>query len=311
MANDAYALFSPVSADHDELARLIHHSTNAWYERHRGNRIFDGDPLDCRVFPDLYAALDPGQAIALRCAATGVIAAACYYHPRESHASLGIMNVHPGHSGRGLAGRLLRELIRRAEGAGLPLRLVSSAMNLDSYSLYTRHGFSPVAIYQDMLVSVPVEGFPEAGRGRRGVRPAVADDLSAIVALEEDLAGLRRPADIARFIANPDGFWRVLVAETANGAIHGYLTSSDHPASRVIGPGVARDETTALALALGQLDHFRGRRPLVLVPADRPALGRAFHDLGARNCEIHFAQVRGSMPAPRGVTFPTFLPESG
>lgn len=311
MGSDAYLLFTPSPGDHDELARLIHHSTNEWYERNRGHRIFEGEPDDCRIFPDLYAALDPGRAVALRCAATGVIAASCFYHPRESHASLGIMNVDPAHAGRGLAGRLLREIIARAESAALPLRLVSSAMNLDSYSLYNRHGFVPTALYQDMLVPVPENGLPPAAGSLPAVRPAVAGDLPAILELEEQTAGLRRPGDIRYFLAHSGKIWRVFVVDCPNGGLDGYLTSSDHPASRVLGPGAARDDATALALVRAQLGHFRGRCPLVLVPADRPVLTRAFHDLGARIGEIHLAQARGPVPAPRGVVFPTFLPESG
>jgi GNAT superfamily N-acetyltransferase len=311
MANDAYELFVPSARDHDELARLIHHSTNTWYERNRGHRIFTCAPEDCRIFPDFYAELDPGQALALRCRKDGVIAASCFYHPRMTHASLGIMNVHPDHGGRGLASRLLGEILARAEDARLPLRLVSSAMNLDSYSLYTRHGFVPFAIYQDMILRVPEEGLPPASQELPRVRPAGRKDIAAMVELETEIAGLRRPGDIARFVEDASGLWRVFVVENADGALVGYLASIDHPASRIIGPGAARDDATALALAFAQLDRFRGLEPLILIPADRPALSRALHDLGARNCEIHFAQARGTVPKPTGIVFPTFLPESG
>ena len=33
--------------------------------------------------------------------------------------------------------------------------------------------------------------------------------------------------------------------------------------------------------------------------------------LGAKNCELHFAQVRGAWTAPAGVVMPTFMPETG
>ncbi|MFM7182076.1 MAG: GNAT family N-acetyltransferase [Verrucomicrobiales bacterium] len=311
MANDAYELFVPSERDHDELARLIHHSTNTWYERNRGYRIFTCTPEDCRIFPDFYGELDPGQAIALRCRKDRLIAASCFYHPRITHASLGIMNVHPEHAGRGLASRLLGEITARAEGARLPLRLVSSAMNLDSYSLYTRHGFVPFAIYQDMLLRVPEEGLPPAAQELPRVRPAGTKDIAAMVDLEMEIAGIRRPGDIARFVEDTSGWWRVFVVENPDGSLDGYLASIDHPASRIIGPGVAHGDATAVALARAQLDHFRGLQPLILLPADRPALSRALHDLGARNCEIHFAQARGPVPKPTGIVFPTFLPESG
>jgi hypothetical protein len=35
------------------------------------------------------------------------------------------------------------------------------------------------------------------------------------------------------------------------------------------------------------------------------------YDWGARNCELHFGQVRGAFQAFRGVNLPAFLPETG
>jgi hypothetical protein len=32
--------------------------------------------------------------------------------------------------------------------------------------------------------------------------------------------------------------------------------------------------------------------------------------LGARNCELHFSQVRGQWPGLDGVNMPTFMPET-
>ena len=43
----------------------------------------------------------------------------------------------------------------------------------------------------------------------------------------------------------------------------------------------------------------------------RAALVQRMYDQGARNCELHLAQVRGSAREPDGVVFPTFLPETG
>lgn len=42
---------------------------------------------------------------------------------------------------------------------GLPVRLLSSALNLDSYSLYQCGGFAPYVLYQDMVIPVPSQGF--------------------------------------------------------------------------------------------------------------------------------------------------------
>ena len=71
------------------------------------------------------------------------------------------MNVHPEHFGKGLARHLLERIVRLSDEENKPTRLVSSAMNLDSFSLYTRGGFVPRQIFQDMTLAVPDEGLPE------------------------------------------------------------------------------------------------------------------------------------------------------
>ena len=54
-----------VESKHGETARLIHRSLVSWYETHlRQGKRFGDDPKPFGLFPEVYAALDPGQAIA-------------------------------------------------------------------------------------------------------------------------------------------------------------------------------------------------------------------------------------------------------
>jgi ribosomal protein S18 acetylase RimI-like enzyme len=63
------------------------------------------------------------------------------------------MNVHPNHFGRGAGSALLRFVTEFTDRGCYPaLRLISSAGNLDSFSLYNRAGFAPRAVFQDMVV---------------------------------------------------------------------------------------------------------------------------------------------------------------
>ncbi len=155
-----YALRAMQDQDWDRVSGLIFSSTNAWYESHGRPPIFTGDPAATRLFCEVYESLDPGCCILAECKKTREIAGSCFYHPRPIHVSLGIMNVHPEHFGKGIARQLLNHVIEFADGTGKPIRLVSSAMNLDSYSLYNRAGFVPRTTFQDMLVSVPEDGPP-------------------------------------------------------------------------------------------------------------------------------------------------------
>ncbi len=85
-----------------KVAQLIHASTNAWYERNLGRRIFGDDWRHCLVFPEVYESLDPGCCLVAE-TGDGGIAGSCFYHPRETHVSLGIMNAHPDFAGSGVA----------------------------------------------------------------------------------------------------------------------------------------------------------------------------------------------------------------
>lgn len=286
----------------DTVAELIHASTNDWYRRNLNRSIFPpDDPSSCRIFPETYEALDPGCCLVAE--EDGRLVGSCFYHPRETHISLGIMNAHPEFAGRGVARALLEEILRRA--GEKPVRLVSSAMNLDSYSLYTRAGFVPVELYQDLALPAGTP-LPDPPPGTGLVRNATADDVERIVALEDSISGIRRARDFAFFLENAQRCWHLSVLER-EGELQGFLASGPS----MLGPGAMRDEATALALIHAALTRKHRDEPVFLLPARFGTLVRTLYQWGARNCELHVAQVRGAAPPFAGVTMPTFLPETG
>lgn len=294
--------------DRSVIAELIYQSTNRWYQAHGMQPIFTGDVQDCALFVDVYQRLDDGHHWIAR-DESGRLCGSCFTHPRETHVGLGIMNVHPDYFGRGIARKLLEQTLELA--GNLPVRLLSSALNLDSYSLYHRAGFKPYALYQDMAIPVPAQGLPCPALAEERVRPALLEDRQAILALEHELLGIQRSRDIDYFLNDRSGLWRIAVWESA-GKIRGYLASVAHPASRMLGPGCCDSEAGALDLIGWMLNqHHRGATPVVLVPSQMPGLSRTLAQWGGRICELHLAQVKGSAQAPQGVVLPTFLPESG
>lgn len=294
------------SGEEADIAALIHRSTNTWYKGKLGHEIFTGGPEDCLIFTDTYEALDPGCCLVAEI--DGKLAGSCFYHPRETHVGLGIMASSPDFAGKGVAKALLEEILQRA--GKLPVRLLSSAMNLDSFSLYTRAGFGPVAVYQDMQLPAgqPLPPPPVSGGS---VRPATTLHLFGMADLEEELCGIKRGKDLAHFIRSPGGHWTTFVHVDSMGKIDGWLSSVDHPGCRMIGPGVMRDEAAALALLHAQLSETRGGPPVFLIGTHESAIVAELYRWGARNVEIHFAQVRGPFTQPAGVVMPSFLPESG
>jgi hypothetical protein len=221
------------------------------------------------------------------------------------------MNVSPDFFGQGIARNLLTKIIQIAEDQSLPVRLVSSAQNLDSFSLYTRQGFSPTQAFQDMYLEVPEDGFHYEISTEFEMRNAQLNDVEEMVALEKKLCGIERTKDFEYFIENKRGIWNTVVCRNTNGTLLGFLGSVDHPASRMIGPGVAEDEQVTMELLATLLDRFRGKCPVFLLPVTAKETVQTAYSWGARNCEIHFSQCCGENQPTEGVVMPTFMPETG
>jgi GNAT superfamily N-acetyltransferase len=293
-----------------KVAELIHDSTNSWYIANGKEPIFKGPPTDALLFCEVYEDLDPGCCLIAECEETGRIAGSCFYHPRNTHVSLGIMNVSPDFFGQGIARSLLTKIIQIADEQSLPVRLVSSAQNLDSFSLYTRQGFSPVQAFQDMYLEVPEDGFDNEISGKFEIRNAQLNDVEEMVCLEKRLCGIERAKDFEYFIENKRNIWNTVVCRDPTCTLLGFLGSVDHPASQMIGPGVAETEKVALCMLAKLLNRFRGKCPVFLLPVTAKEAVQTAYSWGARNCEIHFSQCRGENQPFKGVSMPTFMPET-
>ena len=305
-----YQIRSMQSGGRDEIARLIFHSLNAYYESIGRGKLLAGDPLSAAVFFDVYWKTDPDEGIVAVDDESGQIIGSCFVHPRETHISLGIMNVHHDHFGRGVARALLSAITDRGTAEGKPVRLVSSCLNLDSYSLYTRGGFVPFNTFQDVMVPVPEEGLAHPAPADITVRDATPDDVDAMVAVEMAVSGISRRADYEYFIRNEEGFWHASVVEGADG-LDGFLISCGSPSFNMLGPGVALGESQAAALIHTELNQHKGRSPILLAPVNCGGLVAQLYQWGGRNTEMHVAQSFGPASEAKGVVMPTFLPETG
>ena len=300
-------------SDYQAIKDLIFNSTNDWYQKNFKKNVFGGNSDACSVFIEVYESLDPGCCILAEDTKTGNIAGSCFFHPRETHLSLGIMNAHPDYFGMGVAKMILQEIISIASDKNLPVRLVSSAMNLDSFSLYTRSGFVPQMTFQDMTMSIPEDGLStDAPEDIHHVRDATLNDVNQIADLEFELNGIRRAKDYEFFINNDLKYWGVSVFESANGKIEGFLCSVNSNGSKMLGPGVMRQCNHAKALIYYELNkRQRGNSLVFLIPVHQGELVKTLYEWGARNCEMHLCQVRGACPPMNGITMPTFMPETG
>lgn len=299
-------------ADREVVARLLHRALVHWYESRLGQGSRFGDCHEpFALFPEVYEALDPGECLTAR-TKNGEIIGVCFSHERERHLSVGIVATSPDAEGRGVAKAMMSRVLEKARSLGKPVHLVSSLLNLDSFSLYTRLGFVPGAIFQDLLITVPETGMPlPATAVADRIREARPDDAARLADFEDRLQGIRREKDYAFFLRNEVGRWRVWVSETNAGDLTGFMVQSTHPSCLMIGPGAVSNEETAVALLWQALNEMRGQSVVFLAPCAATKIVRTAYAWGARNVELHVAQATERIVSPQGIVFPTFLPETG
>ena len=86
----------------------------------------------------------------------------------------------------------------------------------------------------------------------------------------------------------------------SKGRLVGFLASVDHPASRIIGPGVSENEEVALILLRHLLDSFRGKCPLFLLPVkSQKAVQPHIHGV-PEIARFIFLSARVNINHPRG-----------
>ena len=183
--------------DVPDYTRMLYQSFNTWYWKHGwGKDYFGCSEQDTSIFYDIYSDISPGHSVAAFDARTGKLMGACFYHPREHHVSLGIMCVHQDAWGQGV-GRSLVEYILNfvRNNRYFSCRLVGSAMNMDSFSLYNRCGFAPKAAYHDMIIAVSDKTLAGRVPGQEHVRQAATADVARMGELEMTVSGIQREID--------------------------------------------------------------------------------------------------------------------
>ena len=211
-----------------EVATLIHLSTNYWYEVNRRLRIFACPPEACNWFCKVYETLDPGCClVACDGGSEGRLVGSCFYHPRPTHVSLGIMNAHPSHAGRGVASRLLGRIVQIAQRAG---EAGAAGFLGDEPGLVLAvqpGGICPAAALSGHVPGQRGCGCYAAGVG--GAGPRGEDGRCAgNGGSERELAGIDRQKDFEYFIRNEQGIWHTLVLESPAGRLGGFPLQSHH-----------------------------------------------------------------------------------
>ncbi|WP_121713320.1 GNAT family N-acetyltransferase [Streptomyces sp. E5N91] len=171
------------------------------------------------------------------------------YGPQErpSLAAIGMVLVAERHARQGVGRRLMRHIV--SELGTLPLTLHATPFGRP---LYEELGFK-VTGGVEMVRGRFVPGGPEP---KTLTRAATAEDLAAVLRLDEEVFGADRTPIVTRLPAFAD---QLRVAEE-DGRIIGYAAAWPNMDTHVVGPLIARDTETAKAL-IGSL-AARTDRPL-------------------------------------------------
>ncbi|MFI5855926.1 GNAT family N-acetyltransferase [Streptomyces parvulus] len=177
-----------------------------------------------------YGIDDPGGGLVAACTVTE-------YGPHEqpSLAAIGMVLVAERHARQGIGRRLMRHVV--AALGTTPLTLHATPFGRP---LYEELGFKVTGRAK------MVRGrFTPAGTGSEvATRAATAEDLAAIVRLDEEVFGADRTHIVTRLPAFAD---QLRVAEDG-GRIIGYAAAWPNMDTHVVGPLIARDTETAKAL---------------------------------------------------------------
>ncbi|CAL9478930.1 hypothetical protein SUDANB6_02997 [Streptomyces sp. enrichment culture] len=177
----------------------------------------------------------------------GGLVAACVVtvygpHERPALAAIGMVLVAERHSRQGVGRRLVQHVLSAMGTTPVTLHAAPHGR-----SLYEELGFK--AIGQAEMVKgdlVPLGDSP-----RIATRAATAEDLGAVLRLDEEVSGVDRTHIVTRLPAFAD---HLRVAEE-DGRLIGYAAAWPNVDTHVVGPLIARDTETAKALLVSIAAH--------------------------------------------------------
>ncbi|MFE0256571.1 GNAT family N-acetyltransferase [Streptomyces sp. NPDC059010] len=161
---------------------------------------------------------------------------------RPDLGAIGMVLVAERHARRGIGRRLMRHVISAMGTTPLTLHATPKGR-----PLYEELGFKPTG-RAEMLSG---HFRPGASAPEVATRAATAEDLTAILRLDEEVFGAERTHIITRLPAFTD---QLRVAEE-NGRIIGYAGAWPNMSTQVVGPLIARDTETAKALITSLAAH--------------------------------------------------------
>lgn len=208
-------------------------------------------------------------------------------HDRRN-ASLGMVIVDPERQGRGIGKRLMRLALRDLTGRSVMLNATHAGQ-----PLYEKLGFKAVDAVEQHQGIAPQLPPVALARGER-LRPVVASDVAALVALARRASGISRARVIPRLLEVGRG-----IALTRGDEVLGFALRRRFGQGLVVGPVVAPDAARARALVSHWIAMHTGEFVRIDVTVSG-GLGGWLDEVGLPNVGTVYTMVKGSPPAGEG-----------
>ena len=274
----------------DEVGQMVYEAFRDIAERHNFEPVFPTPEL-AQLIVRLLAQTEGYESYLLE--EDGKPAACNFGDERDDVIGVGPVAVAVDRQGRGHGRCVMEALLDHGEEGGFTsVRLLQSAYNIQSFSLYHKLGFEVRDLAAVLRGRPPQDATPTDS-----VREYAPADLDACDAIHRDVLGIGRRSDIA-FMAN---FAPPVVVER-EGRVEGYLTR--FPGEELfVTHGAARDERALRDLIIGtaQADPATIR---VTVPTANARTLRWAMGSGFQLMELLSYMVRGDYQQPMGAWVP-------
>jgi len=207
----------------------------------------------------------------------------------DSFAFLGFYIAHEDFRGQGIAFDLWRHALAHAGDRTVGLDGVA-----DQQANYARSGFVRTGATLRLLGPRPVASVS-------GVRPVAARDLARVAALDAAANGVGRPRFLRGWVTDTDTR-RTLVLETG-GRVEGFATARLCRDGCKVGPLVAPDTSSALALASSAAGALRAGAVVIDVPDRKAGFVETLRGLGFAETFGTARMYRGTPPATTDALF--------